>query len=250
MANIRLVIEYDGAAFHGWQTQPGVRSVESELERALAIVLRQKIHPLYASGRTDAGVHARAQVLNFHVPEIPDLRRLILAVSGILRGKLSVLSAEVVPDEFHSRYDAVAKQYSYHILNRACPPVLDKGKVWYIPRSLDVELMKREAKVLEGQHDFSSFRCSGCMARDPVKNIFESEVVQIGDRIVYRVVGSGFLKQMVRSIVGTLVGLSDEMLELRSMSAVLAARDRRKAGITAPASGLFLDWVKYSDECL
>ncbi|MBX7145253.1 MAG: tRNA pseudouridine(38-40) synthase TruA [Oligoflexia bacterium] len=247
MPNIRLVIEYDGAAFHGWQMQRGVRSVESELERALGIVLRCKIHPLYASGRTDAGVHARAQVLNFHVADLPDLRRLSLAVSGILRGKLSVLQAEVAPDDFHARYDAVSKQYSYHILNRACPPALDKGKVWYIPRRLDVELMRREAKVLEGQHDFSSFRCSGCMARDPVKNIFESELQQHGDLLIYRVIGSGFLKQMVRTIVGTLVGLSDGMLDLKSMQEVLDVRDRRKAGITAPACGLYLDWVKYPD---
>jgi tRNA pseudouridine38-40 synthase len=245
MANIRLVLEYDGSTFHGWQIQPNARTIEGELERVLGIVLRQPIHPLYASSRTDAGVHARGHVVNFHFSVIPDLLRLKHSVSSMLRGQVSVLSAEVVPDEFHSRYNAICKQYTYTILNRQAPAVLDAGRAWYIPDRLDVEGMHRASQVFLGSHDFASFRGAMCTAQSAVKEIMVSEVTRDGDYVRYRVVGNAFVKHMVRNLVGTLVEIGRGFRDPDSMPVLLRAKDRRLAGPTAPPYGLCLDWVKY-----
>ena len=247
MPNIKLVVEYDGKKFYGWQSQPNLRTIESELERVLQIVLREKIHPLYSAGRTDSGVHARGQVLNFYTKETPDLFKLSQAVSNLLLGELAVVSAEVVPDNFHARHSSDYKQYVYTILNRRAPAVLDWGHAWFISKPLDIELMNREARSIIGMHDFTSFRGARCAAKSPVKEILESEISCSGDYVYYRVVGAGFLKQMVRAIVGTLVDLSKNRLERNSMLEIVAAKDRRAAGVTAPGYGLCLDWVHYPD---
>lgn len=247
MVNVRLLVEYDGSRFHGWQMQPGQRTIEGELERIISLVLREPIHPLYASGRTDAGVHARGQVVNFHTSRDPDLLRLAHSVSNMLRGELSVLRAEIVPDDFHARHSAVCKQYTYRILNRLGPAVLDRGQAWYIGTPLDADFMHDQARALLGEHDFASFQAAGCTSRTAVKTIFESEVCVSGPYILYRVVGSGFLKHMVRIIAGTLVDLARRKLSAQTMLEVLAAKDRTVAGLTAPAYGLCLDWVRYSE---
>ncbi len=248
MPNIRLVLEYDGRRFKGWQAQPGVRTIETELEKALQMVLRVPVHPIWSAGRTDAGVHARRQVVNFQFESVPNLFRLCHAVSNIMKGDLAVVAADVVPDEFHARHSAIAKQYSYTILNRPMPPVLDKGKVWHVSRPLDIEQLRRDAAVLVGEHDFSSFRGARCSSRTPVKTIYESEIEVAGSYVIYRVVGSGFLKQMVRAIVGTLVYLNRGLLTLKTMQEVLDARSRQLAGVTAPPQGLCMDWVKYQPQ--
>lgn len=245
MPNIKLVIEYDGSHFHGWQEQPGQKTVQSELHRAVELVLHEKIRCLHASGRTDAGVHAKGQVVNFACEQTPDLRRLHYALSSVLRGEVAVLSAEIVPDSFHALRDATSKQYSYTILHRPAPAVLTRGRSWHVYGPLDIEKMQHAAAVLLGEHDFSSFRGTGCEARNPVKTLFESELSLQGDFLVYRVVGSGFMKHMVRNIVGTLVALGENQLKIGSIEALLAAKDRRLAGMTAPAYALCLDWVRY-----
>lgn len=244
MPNIRLVLEYDGSGFCGWQKQPGQRSIEGELQRAIETVLRLKIDHVTAAGRTDSGVHARGQVVNFHVPEVPDLSRLQRGVSALLRRELAVLAADVVPDEFHARFSARCKQYRYTLLHRQVPPVLERGQVWFVAQPLNVKAMALAAVDLIGRRDFSSFRGANCTQKSPVKEIFESELVRDGDQIVYRVVGSGFLKQMVRNIVGTLVAIGKGQAT-GSMREILDARDRARAGMTAPAFGLCLDWVSY-----
>ncbi len=245
MVNVRLVVEYNGARFHGWQMQPGQRTIEGELERVLSTILREPIHPIYASGRTDAGVHARGQVVNFHMSSTPDLLRIGHSISNILRGELTVLKADIVPDDFHSRHSAVCKQYSYTILNRLGPAVLDRGRVWYIGTPLDVEMMNREAGSFIGRHDFKSFQGAGCAAKTSIKVIHECEVVREGYYVIFRVVGEGFLKHMVRIMVGTLVSLSRKRIERSSIADILAACDRGAAGVTAPSHGLCLDWVRY-----
>ena len=246
MPNIRFVLEYDGSGFCGWQKQPGLRSIEGELQRAIETVLRLKIDHVTAAGRTDSGVHARGQVVNFRVPELPDLSRLQRGVSALLRRELAVLSAEVVPDTFHARFSACRKQYSYSILHRQVPPVLERGRVWFVALPLDVPAMMQAASELIGERDFSSFRGANCTQKSPVKEIFESAVTVHGEQIVYRVVGSGFLKQMVRNIVGTLVAIGKGQAR-GSMREILEARDRGAAGMTAPAYGLCLDWVSYDE---
>lgn len=245
MPKIRLLIEFDGRRFHGWQRQPGLRTVHDELLRALRLVLREDVPSLHASGRTDAGVHARGQVVCFDCSQSPDFHRLKHSVSSILRGELAVLDADLAPPFFHPQRSALAKVYRYTILHRRAPPALDYGRVWHVVRNLDLEKMQMEARVIEGRHDFSSFRGRGCEQASPVKEIFSSEVTLSQPYIYYTVRGSGFLKQMVRNIVGTLVGLGDGRLELKSMQEILDARDRRMAGLTAPACGLCLEKVEY-----
>lgn len=245
MPNIKMIIEYDGSSFHGWQCQQGLRTIQGELHRVLELVTREKISVVHASGRTDAGVHASAQVVSFKVEKELDLQRLQHAVSSLLRGEVGVLSVEVAPDDFHPRGSARRKQYSYIILNRPAPPTFDRGKVWHVTASLDVTRMAKEARSLVGKHDFTSLRNAGCNAVSTVKEIYSSEIVREGDCLIYSVSGTGFLKQMVRNIVGTLVQMGRGEFEGTSMMDILEKKDRREAGVTAPAYGLFLDWVKY-----
>jgi tRNA pseudouridine38-40 synthase len=243
---VKLVVEYDGSQFHGWQKQPGLRTVQSELERILSVVCRQPVGPLHAAGRTDSGVHARGQVVTFSLSEVPDLWRLAQGVSHLMKGELAVLSAAVVHDSFHPGIDSTHKQYSYRVLNRPAPAVLDARRVWHISRPLNLELMRACAASLVGEHDFSSFQDSECCAKSPIKTIYVSEIeCQPGDLIVYRVIGSGFLKQMVRNIVGSLVDVGRGRLKVSSFSDILANKDRRTAGVTAPAHALSMDWVSY-----
>ena len=245
MPNVRMIIEYDGAGFHGWQRQPGLRTIQGEMEKVLRIVLREPVPVVHSAGRTDAGVHARGQSVNFFVEAVPDLERLKLSVSSLLKGDVSVLDAEIVPDSFHSRRSAVCKQYSYRILHRRTPPALDRGRVWHVPVELDVERMRQDASCFVGTHDFSSFRAADCTQVSPVKKILESVVEVDNPYVLYRVIGEGFLKQMVRITVGTLIGRAKHQSWLRSIPEILEARDRRAAAMSAPAHGLYLDWVRY-----
>ena len=245
MPNIRIDIEYDGSGFCGWQWQPGRRSIQQTLQAALETVLREKISVLYASGRTDAGVHARRQTCSFKISCTPDLQRMAFGVTSILRGEIAILNAEYVDDEFNARRSSKRKQYRYVILNRRAHPALDRGRLWHVPLPLDFELLQHEAQALIGTQDFKSFQAVGCQSLSTVKEIYESEWIREGDLLHYRVVGNAFLKQMVRNIVGTQIDLSRGALKVGSMAEVLAARDRRMAGQTAPAMGLYLDWVEY-----
>ncbi len=246
MPKIKLIVEYDGSGFHGWQKQPGLRTVQSELEQILSVVCRQPVSPLHAAGRTDSGVHARGQVVTFKLSNVPDLRRLAQGVSHLMKGELAVLSAEVVDDSFHPGIDSTHKQYSYRVLNRPTPAVLDARRVWHISRPLDLELMRACASSLIGEHDFSSFQDSECCAKSPIKTIYVSELeLAPGDLLVYRVIGSGFLKQMVRNIVGSLVDVGRGRLKVTTFTDILANKDRRTAGVTAPPYGLSMDWVSY-----
>ena len=247
MPNVRLVIEYNGAGFCGWQKQPGLRSIEGELQAVLQTVLREKISALCVAGRTDAGVHARGQVVNFKTATAPDLKRLMRAVSSIMRPELTVHCADLVAEDFHARKSSLIKQYSYTIYSRECPPVLDRGQVWYVAGPLNIELMRAAAQQLVGSHDFTSLRGAGCTSHSPIKQIESSELSWEAPYLRYRVVAKGFLKQMVRNIVGTLVGLGRGDLQPATILEILALRDRRAAGMTAPAFGLCLDWVKYPD---
>lgn len=245
MYNIRLIIEYNGAAFQGWQQQPALRTVESELKRVLSLVLREEIRVVYAAGRTDSGVHARGQVVNFLVTEMPDLRRLRFSVSNILKNDLAVLAADTVPLDFRARKHALSRRYSYRLDNRDTPLVLDHTRSWHVPMRLDLAAMRRSAAVVLGEHDFTSFRGAKCAAKSPVKKILESELIVEGSCITYRIVGTGFLKYMVRNIVGTMVEIGRGIRPADAMEAILAARDRRAAGMTAPAYALCLDSVLY-----
>jgi tRNA pseudouridine38-40 synthase len=245
--HVKLIVEYNGAGFHGWQKQPGLRTIQGVLEQTISTVIRAPAGTLHAAGRTDAGVHARGQVVTFRSDQELDLYRLANGISHLMKGELTVLSAEFVPLDFHPGISATHKQYSYRILNRPTPAVLDAHTLWHIAPPLDFNRMQDDAKILIGTRDFSALRDSTCTATSPVKTIYRSYFERYGDLIIYYVVGSGFLKQMVRNIVGTLTDIGRGRLRDRSFEEILEGADRRKAGVTAPAHGLSMDWVSYEE---
>lgn len=247
MPNYALILEYNGKNFHGWQKQPNVRTIQEELQKAIEIATRNPIKKLTASGRTDAGVHAKNQVVNFFSPINVDLKSLPLAISSILKYEVSVLALKKVEDKFDACRWAKAKTYKYVILNRTVPPVLEADFCWHVTSEINIEELKKDASVLIGEHDFTSFRASGCGSRTPVKTIHNVNIKKSDDYIHIEIRGSGFLKQMVRNIVGTLVDLQQERINI-SMSELINKKDRTLAGITAPAQGLFLVNVEYESK--
>lgn len=248
MPNFRILVEYNGSFFHGWQVQTGFVTVQGELQRVLSMILKEPIHHVQGSGRTDSGVHARGQVANFTCSSIPDFAMLKRAVGAVLAPALAIREIEIVPDSFHAQRSAKRKQYTYSIWNERTPPVLEYGKVWHVPQPLDVARMQAAAQELVGTHDFTSLRAASCTAPKTEKMLFESEIHVDGPIIRYRVVGNGFLKHMVRNIAGTLVKMGKGHMGETSMQEILAKRDRTEAGMTAPAHGLCLDWVSYEDD--
>lgn len=265
----KLTLSYDGTAFHGWQIQPGLPTVQGTLADALRRLTGETLLP-QGSGRTDAGVHAWAQVASFAVRATIPPANLQRALNRVLPASIRVLHAEVAPPGFHARHSALRKSYEYRIFQRrrdaagdghgmeqACPP-FDAPFVWDCRWKLHLPPMQRAAEDLRGTHDFTSFAASDPDAaqRDeegsrpnPVKTIYESQVrCQIhpgGARLTYRITGSGFLHHMVRNIVGTLVEIGRGSLDAQDIHRILAAKDRAAAGPTAPARGLFLLGVEY-----
>jgi tRNA pseudouridine38-40 synthase len=254
---LRLILEYDGTNFSGWQVQPNQRTIQQELHKALETILRQSLPLPIASGRTDAGVSAKRQVVTLELGEgkgsldetSPDLhRRILVGVSSILKNEVSVLSVEVVSDTFHPIRDAVRKQYSYTVWNHPAPPVLMYGRSMHVVAPLNRDRMYEESRALIGEHDFSSFRASGCGAKSPIRELEEIGIEKSGSTVQFRFVGRGFLKQMVRNLVGTLTEIGKEGGEsLGTCKEILEKRSRMAAGPTAEPWGLTLDWVEYPE---
>jgi tRNA pseudouridine38-40 synthase len=246
LKTVKLTVEYNGSGFSGWQEQPGQRTIQRELLQTLKTVTRQEVLELTASGRTDSGVHSRGQVISFKTAaDCRNLKKIAYGVSSLMRDELTVLDAILMPDNFNARFSAHIKQYSYRIFKRQTSPILDKDFVWHVPATLNLDLMKNSAAALVGEFDFTSLRSSDCCAKSAVRTIQESELIENGDELIYRVVARSFLKQMVRNIVGTLVALGSSKISGVSILDLIEARDRNKAGMTAPARGLCLDWVRY-----
>jgi tRNA pseudouridine38-40 synthase len=253
MRNIRLTIAYDGAGFHGWQRQPHLETIQEILETRIAKITGAAV-TLYGSGRTDAGVHAAGQVANFKTSCPIPSASLVKALNDALPASVRVRKAEEVSAGFHARHSARAKTYRYRILQKEiCPPYLARY-VCHHPYTLNIRRMARAARLLEGKHDFTSFagsdpaRRGKARAEDSnVRQIFHSRVRVRKDlqMIVYEVRGSGFLHHMVRNIAGTLLEIGGGKLSAEDIPGILEARDRGKAGPTAPASGLWLVKVEY-----
>src|SRR5512143_778467 len=244
MARIAFGIEYDGSSYSGWQFQAHARSVQAELEAALS---RVADHPvaITAAGRTDAGVHALAQVAHFDSGAARPLQAWVLCCTALTPPDISVLWARPVSDDFHARFSALSRTYLYRILNRPVRPALDRLRVCWRRRPLDAERMHEAAQLLLGEHDFSSFRSSECQSRTPVRDLSGIEVVRSGETVEILVRANAFLHHMVRNIAGSLlaVGCGDRPIEW--IAEVLAARDRTLAGVTAPAAGLYFAGVEY-----
>jgi tRNA pseudouridine38-40 synthase len=245
MPRYKLVIEYDGTPFTGWQFQADGRSVQQAVEDAIARFTGSAVR-IYCAGRTDAGVHAIHQVV--HVDLDGDWRPDTVrdATNAHLRpAPVSVLSAAIVPETFSARMSALERTYLYRILNRRSPPALDIARVWHVPWPLDATLMHAAAQTLVGRHDFTTFRAAECQANSPVRTLDRLAVERFGDEIRVHAAARSFLHHQVRSIVGTLAKAGAGRWSVADVRAALDARDRSRCGPMAPSAGLYLVGVAY-----
>ncbi len=244
MRRVLLVVQYDGTDYHGFQRQPGLPTVQQELERALGKLLNEKV-VITAAGRTDAGVHALGQTVTFETTSPIPIDRIVTALNALLPQAVSAVSAHEAPPDFHPRYDAVGKLYGYRILNRELPSPFIGRYAWHIPEPLDVGSMREAARVLRGRHDFVAFSSAGGSAEGTIRELRRLDVQQAGDLIEIRAEADGFLYRMVRRIVGTLVEVGHGRLSVGQVEAILAGRDRRQVPRVAPPQGLSLIKVIY-----
>lgn len=239
------MIEYDGGPFVGWQRQASGLSVQALLEEAVARLTGESV-TVVGGGRTDAGVHALGQVAHLDLEKDLPPERLAGGLNAHLRPHpVAVLEARAVDEGFHARFSALRRRYLYRILDRRAPPTLERGRVWHLPRRLDAERMHEAAQALVGRHDFTSFRASECQAKSAVKTLDLVHVRRVGPIVELRAVARSFLHHQVRNMVGTLVRVGLGEADLGWPARVLEARDRRAAGPTAPACGLFLERIDY-----
>jgi tRNA pseudouridine38-40 synthase len=245
MRTLKLTLSYDGTRLVGWQRQAEGESVQGVLEDALARFEGGPV-TVHGAGRTDAGVHALGQVASVEVAFTHDVATLARALNAQLPEDVRVLSVEEAAEGFHARFSARSKAYRYCIRNGAVATPFERAYVWHVPQPLDVDAMRQAASRLLGRHDFSTFRSIGTEVPDAVRTLHTSDVVgDAGSLLTYEVSGDGFLRHMVRAIVGTLVEVGRGWRAPSQMDALLQARDRARAGATAPPHGLFLVRVDY-----
>jgi tRNA pseudouridine38-40 synthase len=243
-----LRLEYDGAPFVGWQRQAEGLSIQEVIEAAAARLSGGAPVAAAAAGRTDAGVHATAQVVQIDLAREIDPGTLRDALNFHMRAHpVSVLAAAVAPPGFHARFSATGRAYRYRILDRRAPPALDRGRVWHVPRPLDAAAMAAAARVLVGRHDFSSFRAASCQASGPVRTLDRLDVRRAGEEIVIEAEARSFLHHQVRNMAGTLKRVGEGRWTEADVARILAAADRRLAGQTAPPEGLTLTAVRYPE---
>ncbi len=241
----KLIIEYDGSPFVGWQRQDNGPSVQAAVEQAI-LKLSGEVVTIAAAGRTDAGVHAFGQVAHADIAKelTPDKMR--DALNAHLRPHpVAVLSAEIVADAFHARFDATGRHYLYRIVNRRAPLTFDLAKAWQVQAPLDAEAMHAAAQRLVGHHDFTTFRAAECQAKSPVKTLDRLDVSRVGEEISVRASARSFLHHQVRSMVGTLKMVGTGKMTANDVAAAMAARDRTQCGPVAPPDGLYLVRVDY-----
>ncbi|MGQ9508070.1 MAG: tRNA pseudouridine(38-40) synthase TruA [Thermodesulfobacteriota bacterium] len=242
---IKLTIEYDGTNYQGWQTQPKGKTLQGVLEEKLKQITGEEVHVI-GSGRTDAGVHALGQVAHIKTRtkiEVPSLQR---ALNSLLPKDILVKKMEEVGKEFHARRQAKSKLYEYRILNQPLRSVFHRFYSWHIPQRLDLEEMKKATKLLIGEQDFSSFLSSGSFPKTSVRKVLRARWKKDREGVLrFEIEANGFLKQMVRAIVGTLVEVGRGKLSPEEFQKIIQSKDRRKAGPTAPPHGLFLKEVRY-----
>lgn len=245
MRNIKLLIEYDGKDFNGWQKQPNKLNIQGEIERAIKEITKEEDIELNASGRTDAGVHAFGQVANFKTNSNIPVEKFPIAINCKVKKSIVIKSAEEVEERFHSRYNCKQKTYRYVINNSEYGSAIHRNYECHIPMKLDVEEMKKAIKHFEGEHDFKGFKASGTSGKNSVRKIFKTNITQDEDRIFIELTGSGFLYNMVRIISGTLVDVGLGKIKADEISGIILSGDRAKAGKTLPPQGLFLVKVEY-----
>lgn len=244
MNRIALSVEYDGTAYCGWQVQPHAPSIQQSLNEAISIVADEPVHCVGA-GRTDTGVHASGQVVHFDSAAERSPRSWLLGINSNLPGDINLLNVWPVDDRFHARFTAFRRAYRYVILNRPVRSALARDRAWWVHRPLDVEAMANATACLLGEHDFTSFRAAECQAHSSVRNLLVLSVEKTEDRITIACEANAFLHHMVRNIVGSVVRVGRGEADAAWLAGLLQQRDRRLAGVTAPACGLTLTRIDY-----
>jgi tRNA pseudouridine38-40 synthase len=252
MPRYALKIEYDGMPYHGWQRQNNVPSVQQTVEEALA-----KIAPeaplIQAAGRTDAGVHATGQIAHVDLDKTWEPFRLIEALNYHLKpAPIAIMDCALVDDEFHARFSALERRYTFRLLSRRAPAIVDAGWVWQVKHNLDIDLMRQGAAHLIGKHDFTTFRSTICQAKSPVKNLDEISIIEVpvehGTEFVFTIRARSFLHNQVRSIVGTLERVGVRSWTPDQVVVALAERERQACGPVSPPQGLYLSEVVYKQD--
>lgn len=245
MENIRLLIEYDGSDFIGWQIQPNGRSIQGELERALGEILQEPIATV-AAGRTDSGVHARGQVVSFKISKMISPELIKRGANGLLPPQIVVLAAEKAPEAFHARNSAIGRVYRYHLALR--PTALRRNQSWYVGGyTISEELLNQCVGLILGEHDFSSL-CKVDTHSDHFRcTVDRASWQKIGSELVFDIRANRFLHGMVRALVGTMVEVARGHRKFAEFGVILAAKDRTRAGASAPAKGLFLEEIIYEE---
>ncbi|MDE2043359.1 MAG: tRNA pseudouridine(38-40) synthase TruA [Alphaproteobacteria bacterium] len=245
MTRFRLSIEYDGRPFMGWQRQSHGPSVQEALEAAAFAVTGETV-TVYAAGRTDAGVHARAMVAHVDIAKTITPFRLMQALNAHLRpAPVAILACAAVDTEWHARFSCIERAYEYRIVNRRAPLTFDKGLAWVVPQPLDAGAMQAAAQSLVGQHDFTTFRSVHCQAASPVKTLDQFDVARYGDEIIISARARSFLHHQVRSMVGCLMLVGRASWSADDLATALAAKDRAALGLNAPPDGLYFVAARY-----
>ncbi len=248
MRNIKLVIEYDGKDFNGWQKQPNKPNIQGSIEQAIEQITGEKIE-LLASGRTDRGVHALGQVANFKTNSNIPIEKFAIAINSHLKKSVLIKSAQEVPQNFHSRLSCKQKKYRYVINNSKEGSAIYRNLETHIPIKLNVDKMKQAIQYFEGEHDFKAFRASGTSSKSSVRTIYKAEIIeQAKERIWIELTGNGFLYNMVRIIAGTLVEVGLGKIKPEEIPIILREKERKKAGKTLPPQGLYLVNVHYHED--
>jgi tRNA pseudouridine38-40 synthase len=246
MRNIKLIIEYDGTNYCGWQAQKNGISIQATIQDAIEKITgcRPELH---GSGRTDAGVHAKGQVANFHIDSKIKGERFAFALNAVLPEDIVILQSEDVDLDFHSRFNAIGKQYSYHIINRQQPTALYRKYAHYVNycSKLDIEKMKQACELLKGTHDYAAFMAQGSSIKDTVRTVYDIVLEQKDELIKLSFHGNGFLYNMVRIMSGTILYCGIGKIKAEDIPEIIASKDRTKAGITLPPHGLYLEKVMY-----
>lgn len=246
MQTIALCIEYDGTNFHGWQTQPSLRTIQSVLEEATSKVANHFVE-IICAGRTDRGVHATEQIAHFKTNTIRDLRSWVLGINSSLPKDIRILSAHYMDSDFHARHSAILRQYRYIIYNSMTRPSLLRNNVTWCCNLLNYAKMHEAAKFWHGEHDFSSFQDSHCQSKTPFRIVKEITIKKVGDLVVFDIIANAFLHHMVRNMVGTLIKIGYGRKDVQWANEVLLAKSRVVAGPTAKASGLYLVKIYYPE---
>lgn len=244
MRNIKLIIEYDGKGFNGWQKQPDRLNIQGEIEKAIEEITGEKVD-LTASGRTDAGVHSLGQTANFKTDSKIPTEKFAKAINSRLKKSIVIKSAEEVDEKFHSRYSVKSKTYRYKINNSENGTAIYRGLEYHVPMKLDYEKMNEAIKYFIGEHDFKAFKASGTSSKSSVRKILDGSVRKEGERVIIEVTGTGFLYNMVRIISGTLLDVGLGKIKPEDIPSIIESKDRTKAGKTLPAHGLYLLQVNY-----